>query len=238
MLKGMKWYTNGKIEVISFEKPDGFVPGRLKCSQETKEKISCSKKGIPLSEEHKKNISKSLRNNDKVSKAQKVRFSKEEERIKTSIATRKAMQRKEVKQKHLKGIRKRDKSEEFIKNCSIAQKNRFENPEQRRKISEATKRAIKKSEIRKKCSLGAMKAANTKNTSIELKVKKQLEENNISFKYQMYKFDRKNKCGYIFDFYLPKYKMVIECDGDYWHSLPKMKIRDKRKDFNILNYLY
>ena len=32
------------------------------------------------------------------------------------------------------------------------------------------------------------------------------------------------------DFYLPKYNMVIEVDGDYWHSLPDVKEKDTRKD--------
>lgn len=32
------------------------------------------------------------------------------------------------------------------------------------------------------------------------------------------------------DFYLPQRNLVIECDGDYWHSLPKVQNRDKRKD--------
>lgn len=32
------------------------------------------------------------------------------------------------------------------------------------------------------------------------------------------------------DFYLPKYNVVIEVDGDYWHSLPNVKEKDTRKD--------
>lgn len=32
------------------------------------------------------------------------------------------------------------------------------------------------------------------------------------------------------DFYLPKHNAVIEVDGDYWHSLPKVKEKDTRKD--------
>ena len=34
----------------------------------------------------------------------------------------------------------------------------------------------------------------------------------------------------IVDYYLPEHNMVIECDGHYWHSLPKNKARDDRRD--------
>ena len=32
------------------------------------------------------------------------------------------------------------------------------------------------------------------------------------------------------DFVSEKYKIIIECDGDYWHSLPKVKNRDLIKN--------
>jgi very-short-patch-repair endonuclease len=35
----------------------------------------------------------------------------------------------------------------------------------------------------------------------------------------------------ILDFYLPDLDMVIECDGDYWHSLPGAKRRDQKRDY-------
>ena len=35
---GYHWYNNGEIEINSKECPDGFVPGRLPMSDETKKK--------------------------------------------------------------------------------------------------------------------------------------------------------------------------------------------------------
>lgn len=35
---------------------------------------------------------------------------------------------------------------------------------------------------------------------------------------------------YIVDLLLPKHMIIIECDGEYWHSLPDKSERDKRKD--------
>jgi len=35
---------------------------------------------------------------------------------------------------------------------------------------------------------------------------------------------------WVVDAVIPGAKMVIECDGEYWHSLPEMQKRDRRKD--------
>ena len=50
-------------------------------------------------------------------------------------------------------------------------------------------------------------------------------------------FEREIKFGrFHADFLLEKYKTIIECDGEYWHLLPKMQKRDRRKD-NLLHNL-
>lgn len=51
------------------------------------------------------------------------------------------------------------------------------------------------------------------NTSIEIKVRRFLETLNIKFMGQ-YCFYHK----YLVDFIIPNYKVIIECDGDYWHT--------------------
>lgn len=40
------------------------------------------------------------------------------------------------------------------------------------------------------------------------------------------------------DFYIPRLNLVIECDGIYWHGLPKVKIRDRRKDEWLVKHGY
>lgn len=46
-----------------------------------------------------------------------------------------------------------------------------------------------------------------------------LNELNVEWENQkVFKFGKK---WYIVDFYLPKYDLVIECNGDYWHANPK-----------------
>lgn len=39
-----------------------------------------------------------------------------------------------------------------------------------------------------------------------------------------------------FDFFLPKYKILIECQGEYWHNLPKTVCRDKAKSTYVKTY--
>lgn len=43
---------------------------------------------------------------------------------------------------------------------------------------------------------------------------------------------------YACDFYLPDHNLVIECDGDYWHSTPEAKRNDKRKNTYLRKYGY
>ena len=60
-------------------------------------------------------------------------------------------------------------------------------------------------------------------TSIERKIENQLLFNNILY-IKQYTYD----LG-IADFWLPESNTIIECDGDYWHSLLGYKERDERQ---------
>lgn len=62
-------------------------------------------------------------------------------------------------------------------------------------------------------------------SSIELKVKAQLDE--LGIKYVQQKWVNDGKRNYALDFYIPSLKLVIECNGDYWHSFPDKIERDK-----------
>lgn len=79
------------------------------------------------------------------------------------------------------------------------------------------------------------KALRNKNTSIEKKVENILKKQDITFEKQ------KQMGEFAPDFWLPKYELVIEADGDYWHGHPEKydeldetqkssKKSDKRKD--------
>lgn len=44
--------------------------------------------------------------------------------------------------------------------------------------------------------------------------------------------------GYEFDFIVPSVRLLIECDGDYWHSFPEAKNRDRIKTNSAIKQGY
>jgi very-short-patch-repair endonuclease len=62
-------------------------------------------------------------------------------------------------------------------------------------------------------------------TSIEIKMAEELTSRGIEYIEQ---YNLGNK--FALDFFLPEYGIVVECDGDYWHRLPKNVARDKSKN--------
>ncbi len=67
-----------------------------------------------------------------------------------------------------------------------------------------------------------------KDTGIELKVRNILENNNIVFERNFEIFDKNKNLYRYYDFKINN--ILIECDGDYWHSLQHNIINDKYKD--------
>lgn len=152
----------------------------------------------------------------------------------------------EEKQERLKNFIKagkvnaigREVSVETRKKLADLQRGRVKSKEEREKLSRSLKGNVpwnkgrkwtdeEKDRIREgviksgKYGLNTIDSSNP--TSIEVKVAEQLEEYNIKYIYQ------KPICRghFIVDFYLPEYQLVIECNGDYWHSLKNRKERDK-----------
>ena len=73
--------------------------------------------------------------------------------------------------------------------------------------------------------LGANMAINQPRiSSIELVLKEQFDIAGLDYE-QQFPIDY-----YIPDFAFVKQKLVVECDGDYWHNLPKQKAKDRRKN--------
>ena len=70
-----------------------------------------------------------------------------------------------------------------------------------------------------------------KPTGIEIKVYEELKRRGFLFERQKVVGNR-----YVVDAYIPSLNLVIEADGDYWHSKPKTKERDKRKNCYLKEY--
>lgn len=61
-------------------------------------------------------------------------------------------------------------------------------------------------------------------TTIELTIARMLTDLKIDY-VEQYSIGR-----YVVDYLIPSQKLIIECDGSYWHSIPKVKKRDSLKD--------
>lgn len=66
-------------------------------------------------------------------------------------------------------------------------------------------------------------STNDKRTGIEKKTESFLIRNKLNYTFQ------RQVGPFIVDFWLDDYKVAIEVDGRYWHSLPSRKARDERQ---------
>jgi very-short-patch-repair endonuclease len=85
--------------------------------------------------------------------------------------------------------------------------------------------------------LGALALSQLKSTSIERKVYEELKNRGLLFEKQ-----KLINGKFLVDVYIPSLNLIIECDGDYWHSLDRVIKRDKTKNayltkcgYNILH---
>ena len=76
----------------------------------------------------------------------------------------------------------------------------------------------------RRCHGSARAATNGYRSSIEFTTERWLSDRQIEFEPQ------KQMGPWLADFYLPSQNTVIECDGDYWHAIPKVRRRDRQKD--------
>ena len=135
--------------------------------------------------------------------------------------------RLDVRQKLSQSLKGKKKSKIHRKHMSESMKGRYMSKATRKKISDTlTNYRLMNPELNEKQRLLAINMIQNKsNTSIELKIKEQLQNNDIEFIPQFNVNDR-----FVCDFYLPDSNLIIEADGDYWHNLDRVKKRDKSKD--------
>ncbi len=68
------------------------------------------------------------------------------------------------------------------------------------------------------------KAIKRFSTSIERAIEEMLDSLGVQYESQ------KHIDQYIVDIFIPSKGLIVECDGDYWHSLPRVLKRDKERD--------
>lgn len=227
-----------------------------KRSLKTRQKISKSLKGIkkpPRSKEYRRNLSKgvqkyfsqmtkeerlermlparkivgSLKVRQKQSDSAKGRFAKMTEKERTEFTLPAAKANKERFAKMTKTEKRkylRHWFEAGLKAAAKVNKERFakmtekERAEYCRPWSEAGTRASQK--------------ANP--SSIEKAIWEELNKLKIEYKTQV----SFNRGKFIVDIYIPTQRLIIECNGDYWHNLLQSKERDKKLKEYIKNHNY
>lgn len=202
-----------------------------------------------LSKEHRKNISIGLKGHV-ISLETKKKIS-----IANSISLKGRSRSEESKKKQgdtLRGRKRKPFSEEWKKNISLSKKGKkclpFSN-KHKENIGKASKgrkhslEARRKNSIsntgRKMSSLAKEKISRWqienpnrkfKNTKIELKIETELQKQKIVYKKQV----PLSKIA-IVDFYLSDFKIVIQCDGCYYHNClihyPKYHLEARNKDY-------
>lgn len=146
---------------------------------------------------------------------------------------------REEQSRRMKEIRKKDPTISDRQSASI--KKTMASPEYREKRRRLSKEIANRPEVKEATSKHSKEwwdnvsdeqrskraskiAKTTKDTVIERKVCKQLSEYKVDYIQQVSLFGGR----YFLDIVLPKYNIAIECNGDYWHSLPDRVERDKR----------
>lgn len=127
----------------------------------------------------------------------------------------------------------------FRKRCSESSRRKWMDPSYREKTSEAIRsvwrrpsyRSLKTSQSRDMWRDEAFRAAaarsrasqSGKESSIEAATRSILDSMGIEYVPQF-------PLGpYVFDFFLPESRSYVECQGEYWHSLPGREARDRAK---------
>lgn len=123
----------------------------------------------------------------------------------------------------------------------------WENDEYRKSVTDGVKAAFTDPIIRSHISLGLQRKweedsyrslilksfSRSKVSNIQLLLYNYLDDLNVNY----YKEGDATTIGYyVFDCLVPDHKLLIECQGDYWHSLPKAIRNDKSKFTYISKY--
>ncbi len=220
-------------------------PGVFKPTEETKRKISKALKGRVFTKEWKQKISETKKGSvvkdetrKKISKTMTGMKKTEEHRRKISEAKKELYKNpknhscykdgRTIKKHHCLDCNKRISfrakrcnpcsnknkwlSPEYKENVAIA----MARPEYKKKISESSKQQWKD---------GKMDGIFMSPTKPEKEIMRILKQVEIDYVFQF----RPENFSMIYDFYISKLNLLIEFDGVYWHSLPKVKIRDVKK---------
>jgi len=186
-----------------------------KHSEETRKRMSAAHKGKKFTEEHCEQIRKRMIGNTPWNKGRKGVYSKE-----TIEKLKKAGRKKTFSQEHRQNISKANKGRYgYFKGHKHTSASKD-------KMSIAGKKVWAARDIQERRdylkNVWLMRPANP--SSIEISIRKVLDSLNITYQ------TGKRISPYFPDIFIPCANLVIECDGDYWHSRPEAKEKDTKRD--------
>ncbi len=111
-------------------------------------------------------------------------------------------------------------SERCAKRKVDVRKHYQDHPGRRRKLSRSRRKLFLNKDFAERHGRRLKESPNAAEKSM-MKILRKLK---LNYRFQQSMF------GYFPDFLLPKLKVVIECDGIYWHSKLSVRRRDRRKD--------
>lgn len=152
----------------------------------------------------------------------KTEFMKDDLRVRTcSSKCESELRSHSISTWHLEMPEERKRKHFLIIGQKAAQtrKNNYRPPWNKGKTGIYTEETIQK--IRQ-ATLRQFETQSFRKTRIEVVMEEVLNRLNVNYKYSFRLENRQ------YDFLLPDYKLLIECDGDYWHCNPKFYPQPKR----------
>lgn len=217
---------------------------RKPLSEEARKHISETQKGKHLSEETKKKIGDfnrgkivSEETRKKLSKVHKGRMISEETKKKMSEAAKNRIVSEETRKKISRALI-------YIGHHPISRKGIHFSVEHKRKLS-LSKSGKTWEEIYKNENVEEKKRTASARmgfyipkykTSIEYKIQDFLRELNFDFISQKFINDIIHQ--YRCDIFIPKYNLIIECDGNYWHHYPEGREIDRIRTNELMEKGY
>lgn len=125
------------------------------------------------------------------------------------------------------GIKTRTVSEDNYRRYATMTEEQIK--EQTRKANEGIRELFKNPQWKENQIKKVLEAQNYRTTKPEMLFEKLINESGYFPEVQY----SKDMAGFMLDFAFPEIKLAIEIDGEYWHSLPKTRKRDKCKNYYL-----